>query len=95
MQNYQSLTRGGNYESMQASEALAPNAFYTLTFDLQPDDQIIPPGKRLALMLMSSDREFSLWPAPGTVLTFDLSQTSITLPIVGGVDAWRRAIPQP
>ncbi len=95
MQNYQSLTRGGNYESMQASEALAPNAFYTLTFDLQPDDQIIPPGKRLALMLMSSDREFSLWPAPGTVLTFDLAHTSITLPIVGGVDAWRRAIPQP
>jgi len=27
------------------------------------------------------------------VLTIDLSATSIALPIVGGVDAWRRAIP--
>ena len=93
VQNHTALTRGGSYASMQAGEALAPNAFYTLTFDLQPDDQIIPPGKRLALMLMSSDREFTLWPAAGTVLRFDLSATSIALPIVGGVDAWSRAIP--
>lgn len=94
-QNHRSLTRGGNFDAMRAGEPLAPDTFYSLTFDLQPDDQIIPPGKRLALMLLSSDREFTLWPTPGTVLTFELSGTSVALPVVGGLDAWRRAVPLP
>ena len=64
-----------------------PGTFYDLTFDLQPDDQIIPAGKRIGLMIFSSDRDFTLWPKPGTELTIDLDQTSIRLPIVGGQTA--------
>jgi X-Pro dipeptidyl-peptidase len=55
-----------------------------LTFDLQPDDQIIPAGKRIGLMIFSSDRDFTLWPSPGTELTIDLDRTSLRLPVVGG-----------
>jgi len=94
-QNHRVLVRGGNFNDMQPGEPLAPGTFYTLTFDLQPDDQIVPPGKRLALMLMSSDREFTVWPSPGTVLTFDLSATSLVLPVVGGISALQRAIGTP
>ena len=38
-------------------------------------------------MIMSSDRDFTLWPAPGSQLQVDLNATSIELPIVGGREA--------
>jgi len=82
LQNHQSLTR---------SEPLTPGRFYEMTFELQPDDQIIPAGLQIGLMIFSSDREFTLWPQPGTKLTVDLESTSLTLPIVGGQAAWKNA----
>ena len=78
LQNHSSLTKG---------EKLVPGKFYDMSFDLQPDDQIIPPGKQIGLMIFSTDREFTLWPDPGTKLTVDLDATSITIPIVGGEKA--------
>jgi X-Pro dipeptidyl-peptidase len=89
------ITRGWadpqNHSSLTNGEPLVRGQYYEVTFDLQPDDQIIPAGKRLALMVMSSDRDFTLWPQPGTELTVDLGGTSITLPVVGGASALRRA----
>ncbi|HEX3866532.1 MAG TPA: Xaa-Pro dipeptidyl-peptidase [Gemmatimonadaceae bacterium] len=90
-QNYRSLTKGGNYDSNRAGEKLVPGKFYDLTFDLEPDDEFIPPGKRLAVMIMSSDREFTLWPRPGTELTVDLAHSSFSIPIVGGAGALHAA----
>jgi X-Pro dipeptidyl-peptidase len=58
-----------------------------VTFDLQPDDQHILPGEQLALMIFSSDADFTLHPNPGTELTIDLDGTSVSLPVVGGADA--------
>lgn len=94
-QNYKSLTHAGNYDSKQSGEPLTPGTFYTLTFDLQPDDQIIPAGKQLGLMIMSSDRQFTLWPAPGTELRVDLANTKIVLPVVGGQAAYKKAVGAP
>lgn len=89
------ITRGWadpqNYRSLTEGEPLEPGRFYEVTFDLQPDDQIIPAGKRIGLMIFSSDREFTLWPKPGTELTVDLGGTTLDLPVVGGADALRRA----
>ena len=90
-QNHAELTKGGDYHSKQHGEPLVPGRFYTLTFDLQPDDQIVPAGKRIGLMLMSSDRDFTLWPQPGTELTIDLEGTTVQLPIVGGSAAFSKA----
>jgi X-Pro dipeptidyl-peptidase len=90
-QNHDDLTRGGDYHSKKRGEPLVPGRFYTLTFDLQPDDQVIPAGKRIGLMIMSSDRDFTLWPAAGTELTIDLEGTTVQLPVVGGVAAFARA----
>ncbi len=91
-QNAAQLKNGGDYHAMERGQKLAPGKFVDLTFDLQPDDQIIPAGKRIALMILSSDREFTLWPKPGTELTVDLDATTIRLPVVGGVEAFRRAV---
>jgi X-Pro dipeptidyl-peptidase len=76
-----------NYKSLTESKPLAPGKFYEMTFNLEPDDQIIPAGKQIALMIFSTDREFTLWPDPGTKLTVDLDGTSITIPVVGGEEA--------
>jgi X-Pro dipeptidyl-peptidase len=87
------ITRGWadpqNHSSLSESEPLVPGEFYTLTFRLQPDDQIIPDGQQIGLMIFASDREYTLWPHPGTELTIDLDATSISLPVVGGKDSLR------
>lgn len=90
------ITRGWadpqNHESISKSSPLVPGNFYKVSFDLMPDDQIIPRGQQIGLMIFSSDREFTLWPEPGTELTIDLDGTTITLPIVGGVEAYENAV---
>jgi X-Pro dipeptidyl-peptidase len=90
-QNHASLKNGGSYLSMAKGQPLKPGQFVNLTFDLQPDDQIIPAGKRIGLMILSSDRDFTLWPQPGTELSIDLDGTRLMLPVVGGVEAWKKA----
>ncbi|TWU47686.1 Xaa-Pro dipeptidyl-peptidase [Rubripirellula reticaptiva] len=90
------ITRGWadpqNHRSLTEGEPLVPGQFYELSFDLQPDDQIIAKGQQIGLMIFSSDRDFTLHPTPGTKLTVDLDATSITLPIVGGESQLRDAL---
>jgi len=90
------ITRGWadlqNYRSIRESEPLVPGKFYEMTFELQPDDQVIPAGQQIGLMIFSSDRDFTLWPEPGTELTIDLDVTILTLPIVGGKEAYEQAM---
>ena len=90
------ITRGWadlqNNSSLSKSSPLIPDKFYKMTFDLQPDDQIIKKGQQIGLMLFSSDSEYTLLPKPGTELTIDLKETMITLPIVGGKSAFKKAI---
>jgi X-Pro dipeptidyl-peptidase len=82
------ITRGWadlqNYKSLTESEPLEPGKFYEMTFNFQPDDQVIPAGQKIGLMIFSSDRNFTLRPEPGTELTVDLDGTSISIPVVGG-----------
>jgi X-Pro dipeptidyl-peptidase len=80
-----------NRESLSKSESLVPGKFYDVAFDLEPDDQIIPAGKRIGLMVFSSDHDFTLWPEPGTELKFDTTATTLELPVVGGEEKWAAA----
>ncbi|MFN0099516.1 MAG: Xaa-Pro dipeptidyl-peptidase [Gemmatimonadaceae bacterium] len=90
------ITRGWadpqNSASLRRSTALVPGRPVTLTFDLQPDDQVVPAGKRIGLMVFSSDQDFTLHPPPGTELTVELAGTSLRLPVVGGSATWARAV---
>jgi X-Pro dipeptidyl-peptidase len=94
--NFSVITRGWadpqNHRSLTESDPLVPGEFRDVTFTLQPDDQVIPAGKRIALVVFSSDREYTLWPEPGAGLTIDLSGTSLTLPVVGGGAALAAAL---
>ena len=82
-QNHQSITKG---------EPLALGKYYKVTFNLMPDDQVIPKGQQICLMIFSSDKEFTLWPTPGTELSVDLDATTVKLPIVGGIEAFNNAV---
>jgi len=90
------ITRGWadaqNRGADEGGTPLVPGEMVEFSFDLQPDDQVIPAGKRIALMIFSSDRDFTLWPRPGAALTVDLDGTSLELPVVGGADALAAAL---
>jgi len=81
-----------NYKSLSNGEPLRPDEFYEIEFDLMPDDQIIRKGQQIGLLIFSSDKEFTLWPNPGTELTINPNSSWITLPIVGGVKEFEDSI---
>ena len=89
------ITRGWadpqNGGTVRDSKPLTPGEFVEFSFALQPDDQVIPAGQKIGLMIFSSDREFTLWPDAGTELMVDLDGTSIEMPVVGGVEAYNAA----
>ncbi|WP_111682972.1 Xaa-Pro dipeptidyl-peptidase [Winogradskyella tangerina] len=88
------ITRGWadpkNYKSLTNEEDLVPGKSYTVNFELQPDDQIIKAGQQIGLMIFSSDQDFTIHPKAGTELTIELDKTTLTLPIVGGKDAFNK-----
>jgi X-Pro dipeptidyl-peptidase len=90
------ITRGWadpkNHKSLTDEEDLIPGDFYTVTFDLQPDDQIIKSGQQIGFMIFSSDKEYTLHPKAGTELTIKLDKTTLTLPVVGGEKALRKSV---
>ncbi|WP_299368506.1 Xaa-Pro dipeptidyl-peptidase [Winogradskyella sp.] len=90
------ITRGWadpkNHKSLTNEEDLVPGRYYTVNFELQPDDQIIKAGQQIGLMIFSSDQEFTIHPEPGTQLTVQLDKTTLTLPVVGGEEAYKKFV---
>ena len=82
------VTRGWtdpvNRQSFYREDLLQPGEFVDVTFNMQGTDKVVRAGERLALMVFSTDNEFSIRPQPGTELTIDLAGTSLKLPVVGG-----------
>ena len=80
-----------NRRSPAVTEAIATGRSYKLTFDFQPKDSVVAAGRRLGVMILSSDRDHSIRPAPGTELTMDLRESKLRLPIVGGPSTFTNA----
>ena len=76
-----------NRESIEKTTAVVPGQAYTMRFELQPHDYVFPPGSRIGLMVLSSDQLFTQRPPPGTTITLQASESSFTVPIVGGRQA--------
>lgn len=75
-----------NYKSLINDEPLQEGTFYTLKFNFMPDDQVIPKGKQIALVIYSSDEVYTIAPKPGAALIFDIDAIHLRIPVVGGVD---------
>lgn len=90
------LTRGWldpeNRDSAAVTEPVTPGTFYRLRFDMQPKDSVIVADDRIGVMILSSDQEATIRPAPGTQLTMDLARSNVQLPVVGGARALDQAI---
>jgi X-Pro dipeptidyl-peptidase len=92
------ITRGWmdpqNRKSLWETFAVHPGTPYELNFELQPHDYVFPAGSRIGLMLLSSDTLFTVLPPPGAVLTLDTTKSTLTLPVVGGAEAFAIAAGQ-
>ena len=82
------VTRGWldpqNRHSISRSQPLRQDKLYRFDWDLQPDDYVFKAGHRIGLVVVSTDHDYTIRPAPGTRLSLRPSQSSISLPVVGG-----------
>jgi X-Pro dipeptidyl-peptidase len=90
------VTRGWadpqNRNSMSRTDPVTPGTYYVLKFPLQPHDYQFAAGSRIGVVVMSSDRLFTLRPPPGTTLTLEARHSRAFLPIVGGTEAMAAAL---
>lgn len=87
------VTRGWadpqNHRSKWLTSRIKPFEDYEIEFELQPHDYEFQAGSRIGLVVMSTDRLFTLRPPAGTKLMLDTRDSSASLPIVGGARALR------
>ena len=85
------VTRGWmdpqNRESLWRGERVRKGQEYRFRWDLQPDDYLFKAGRRIGLVVVSTDFDYTLRPLPGTRLTLDPDDSEVTLPVVGGSSA--------
>jgi X-Pro dipeptidyl-peptidase len=92
------VTRGWadaqNRKSISETHAVKPGSPYEIAFELQPHDYVFQPGSRVGIVLLSSERLFTMRPPPGVELTLDTTKSTVTLPVVGGAAAFAAALAQ-
>ncbi|HEX2415898.1 MAG TPA: Xaa-Pro dipeptidyl-peptidase [Thermoleophilaceae bacterium] len=87
------VTRGWldpqNRAGTRRSRAIRQGKPYRFRWDLQPDDYVFQAGHRIGLVVVSTDHDYTIRPAPGTELALHPADSRITLPVVGGAAALR------
>lgn len=85
------ITRGWmdveNRESDAVTTPVTPGTAYDFSFDLQPKDYVFQTGSQIGVVVLSSDREYTVRPAPGTTLSLQPFASEVHLPLVGGTEA--------
>jgi X-Pro dipeptidyl-peptidase len=71
-----------NRASISKSLPLIKGKRYALRFGMQPHDYVFAAGHRIGLVVISTDFDYTLRPAPGTKLSVDPRASVLTLPIV-------------
>jgi hypothetical protein len=56
---------------------------YRFSWDLQPDDYVFEAGHRIGLVVVSTDHDYTIRPAPGTRLSLRPALSWVRLPVVG------------
>ncbi len=82
------VTRGWldpqNRQSVSRSQRVRQGRLYRFNWDLQPDDYVFEAGHRIGLVVVSTDHDYTIRPAPGTRLTLRPALSWVRLPVVGG-----------
>ncbi|MDP9870059.1 MULTISPECIES: Xaa-Pro dipeptidyl-peptidase [Streptosporangium] len=88
---YKIITRGWldvrNRHSASRTDLLREGRFYDFDVDLQPSDYVIKAGHRIGVVLISTDRDFTLRLPAGTAVSVQPGAGSVELPLVGGRSA--------
>ncbi|MFF2272033.1 Xaa-Pro dipeptidyl-peptidase [Agromyces sp. NPDC058136] len=90
------ITRGWmdveNRNSAAVTDPITPGRAYDFAFELEPKDYVFAAGSQIGLVVLSSDHEYTVRPAPGTTLTLDPSKSTVHLPLVGGMGALQQSL---
>lgn len=85
---YKIVTRGWldvrNRHRADRTEPLRPGREYTFTWDFQPQDYLFKKGHRIGVVIMSTDRDYTLRYPEGTRVTLSPARSSVKLPVVLG-----------
>jgi X-Pro dipeptidyl-peptidase len=85
--DYAVLARGwqdsAHHQTLTRQTPLTPGRWYTITWHLQPQDQLIARGHTLGVILSLSDEENTTPNTTGATVTVDLTHSSVTLPVTG------------
>jgi X-Pro dipeptidyl-peptidase len=82
---YQIVSRGWldvrNRHSPAVTEPVRPGSEYTFGWELQTQDHVFAAGHRIGLVLISTDRDYTLRYPSGTVVTTRLGLSGVSLPL--------------
>ncbi len=79
------MTRGwvdaAHRDSLTAPTPLRPDRWYTVNFDLNAHDAVLPAGRVLGLVLTLSDPQFTVPATTGATVQVDLGRSRLGLPV--------------
>ncbi|WP_455660327.1 Xaa-Pro dipeptidyl-peptidase [Pradoshia sp.] len=78
-----------NLQSDERSRSLAPGKDYTFEWDMEPKDYVFKAGHQIGIVLIASDYDYTIRPKAGTNINVIPTRSEITLPIVGGRNAFK------
>jgi len=89
---YKIVTRGWldvrNRHTPWRSQPVVPGATYLFSWDLQPNDHVFQPGHRLEIVIISTDRDYTLRYRAGTTVDLRFGLSHAQVPLRGG--GWLR-----
>jgi X-Pro dipeptidyl-peptidase len=66
---------------MRRRVIIRPGQEYTFSWELQTQDHVFAAGHRIGLVLISTDRDYTLRYPAGTVVTTRLGLSNVSLPL--------------
>ncbi|HEX2130131.1 MAG TPA: Xaa-Pro dipeptidyl-peptidase [Actinophytocola sp.] len=83
--DYAVMTRGwldaAHRDSLTRPTPLRPGRWYTMTWQLNAHDAVLPKGRVLGLVLTLSDRQFTIPSSTGATVEVDLRRSRLHLPV--------------
>lgn len=93
---YEVVTHGWldaqNRESLESSKPLKPGKSYRFQWDTLPEDYVLKEGHRIGVIIAGSDRARLLPDSNLATFQVSLTKSKISLPIVGGKEAFEKAL---
>ena len=79
-----------NRDGLSQTEIVHPGVRYDLSVPMQANDYVFAAGHRIAFVLLQTDHDYTIRPPAGNKLALLTDQTTLELPVVGGVSALAR-----